>query len=128
MPKIGSEIKGSVRVFPAVVEKPSIAEKPPMIVEKPSTIVEKPTIIVNATVGRPTILTSQENKTQIPRRDREIIPKPEKTVAPKMENNYSSKKDCLHQFGYLRTLPKNAPIPDECFGCQKLVQCLIRET
>jgi type IV secretory pathway VirB10-like protein len=31
---------------------------------------------------------------------------------------------CTHKFKYLRNLPKNAPIPDECFGCPKILECL----
>jgi hypothetical protein len=31
---------------------------------------------------------------------------------------------CVHQFGYLRTMPKNTPIPDECFGCPKVLRCM----
>jgi hypothetical protein len=30
---------------------------------------------------------------------------------------------CNHQFGYLRTLPINAPLPEECLGCDKLIEC-----
>ncbi len=37
----------------------------------------------------------------------------------------SEDKDCLHFFGYLGGLPKNTPIPGECFGCQRIVDCLI---
>ncbi|NIO36296.1 hypothetical protein GTO27_01175 [Candidatus Bathyarchaeota archaeon] len=33
---------------------------------------------------------------------------------------------CLHEFGYLGTLPKNASIPDECLGCPEIVKCLTR--
>jgi hypothetical protein len=31
--------------------------------------------------------------------------------------------ECSHYFGYLRTLPRNASIPDECFGCNRIVEC-----
>jgi hypothetical protein len=31
---------------------------------------------------------------------------------------------CLHFFGYLRNIPKNTLIPDECLGCSKMVECL----
>ena len=31
---------------------------------------------------------------------------------------------CPHEFEYLKTLPKNTPIPDECFGCHKIIECL----
>lgn len=30
---------------------------------------------------------------------------------------------CNHQFGYLRTLPINASLPEECLGCDKLIKC-----
>jgi hypothetical protein len=36
-----------------------------------------------------------------------------------------TRKDCIHFYGYLHSLPKNTPIPDECFGCVKIVDCLI---
>lgn len=32
--------------------------------------------------------------------------------------------ECAHHFGYLRSLPPNTPVPDECFGCPKVMQCL----
>ena len=31
---------------------------------------------------------------------------------------------CVHQFGYLKDMPKNTPIPDECFGCPKVLRCM----
>jgi len=31
---------------------------------------------------------------------------------------------CSHYFGYLRTLPKNSALPDECLGCPKIINCL----
>ena len=43
----------------------------------------------------------------------------------KQTSKNSEDKDCLHYFGYLGGLPKNTPIPGECFGCQKIVDCLI---
>lgn len=39
------------------------------------------------------------------------------------------KKDfegCSHKFGYLKSLPKNTPIPDGCFGCPQILECLMR--
>ncbi len=32
---------------------------------------------------------------------------------------------CKHKFGHLKTLPKNTPIPDECFGCPQILECLM---
>jgi hypothetical protein len=31
---------------------------------------------------------------------------------------------CLHHFGYLKELPEKTPVPAECFGCPKTLQCL----
>jgi hypothetical protein len=31
--------------------------------------------------------------------------------------------ECQHQFGYLQTLPRNTPIPDECLCCDRIVEC-----
>jgi hypothetical protein len=35
-------------------------------------------------------------------------------------------KGCTHKFGYLKNLPKNTPLPDECFGCPQILECLMR--
>jgi len=31
---------------------------------------------------------------------------------------------CNHFLGYLKKIPKNTIIPDECFGCLKMIECL----
>jgi len=31
---------------------------------------------------------------------------------------------CIHNFGYLKNQPKGTSIPDECFGCPKVLRCL----
>lgn len=41
----------------------------------------------------------------------------------KTSKNYDG-KSCSHKFGYLMGLPKNRPIPQECFGCERIVDCL----
>jgi len=30
---------------------------------------------------------------------------------------------CPHVFGYLKKLDKNAPIPDECLSCSRIMEC-----
>jgi len=32
-------------------------------------------------------------------------------------------QECKYRFGYLRTLPKDASIPDECFSCDRIIDC-----
>ncbi len=36
-------------------------------------------------------------------------------------------RDCPHFFGYVKKLPKNTPIPDDCLGCPWIVECLTTE-
>jgi hypothetical protein len=30
---------------------------------------------------------------------------------------------CEHELGYLQTLPRDAPLPDECFSCDRIIEC-----
>jgi hypothetical protein len=30
---------------------------------------------------------------------------------------------CEHELGYLQTLPRDAPLPDECFSCDRIIDC-----
>jgi len=32
--------------------------------------------------------------------------------------------DCAHFIGYLKTRPKDSPIPDECLTCSKILKCM----
>ena len=34
--------------------------------------------------------------------------------------------ECAHYFGYLKTLPRNTPIPDKCFGCTRIMECFMQ--
>jgi len=39
--------------------------------------------------------------------------------------------DCKHRRGYLRSLPRGTPIPEECSSCHKIIDCkfsLVKET
>jgi len=65
---------------------------------------------------------------QIPQIRKEAQPKPSKS--PKgsgEESSLESQRKCSHFFGYVRTLPKNTPIPDECLWCPSIVDCLSHE-
>jgi hypothetical protein len=56
--------------------------------------------------------------------------KPQKIVEERQVPTVSQKQlqerppGCLHFFGYLRNMPKNTLIPDECLRCSKMVECL----
>jgi len=54
----------------------------------------------------------------------DLSPKKLETVS--METSQieeSTPPNCLHYFGYLKFLPKNSSIPDECLTCQKVTEC-----
>jgi hypothetical protein len=46
---------------------------------------------------------------------------PERIIQQSMETETT--QECKYGFGHLRTLPKNAPIPDECYSCDKIIDC-----
>jgi len=49
---------------------------------------------------------------------------PKKTEA---KSSIENQRKCSHFFGYVKTLPKNTPIPDECLWCPSIVDCLSHE-
>jgi hypothetical protein len=65
---------------------------------------------------------------QLPQIRKEAQPKPSKSLkGSNEEGSLESQRKCSHFFGYVRTLPKNTPIPDECLWCPSIVDCLSRE-
>lgn len=46
------------------------------------------------------------------------------SVAEQPTVREGEEKVCPHYVGYLTTLPKGSPFPDECFGCRNVIQCL----
>jgi hypothetical protein len=68
-----------------------------------------------------------------PRLDTDVQEKLSKKKAVKVEKaaEDSVKKqstegfqECAHEFGYLKDMPKNTPVPDECFGCPNVLRCM----
>jgi len=57
---------------------------------------------------------------------KETVPsKPVETPKKLDEKNVSERpRACSHYFGYVKTLPKNTSIPDECLWCPWIVKCL----
>ena len=58
-----------------------------------------------------------------PVKPQKIIEEKQVPTAPKTHVR-ERPSGCLHFFGYLRNIPKNTLIPDECLGCSKMVECL----
>jgi len=48
----------------------------------------------------------------------------EKQSSPPSKSLQARPPECRHFFGYLKKIPKNTSIPDECFGCPRMVDCL----
>lgn len=53
--------------------------------------------------------------------------KPESPKRSGEKGSVESQRKCSHFFGYVKTLPKNTPIPDECLWCPSIVDCLSYE-
>jgi hypothetical protein len=44
-----------------------------------------------------------------------------KDVSNDLQKRFSS--ECNHQLGYLSTFPADAPFPEECLSCNKIIEC-----
>ena len=56
---------------------------------------------------------------------KEAPSKPRETSKKQQEKDVSERpRACSHYFGYVKTLPKNTSIPDECLWCPWIVKCL----
>lgn len=93
-------------------------------------------IFVNSLKTKEKATPPQRTQTQIsPQKIRHPLTKTARPSAPPAKSqeasqlvvsveNQSSNSHCLHHFCYLRTLPKNTPIPSECLGCPRVVECM----
>lgn len=63
--------------------------------------------------------------TQNGKMDTDIVPTHSVDKRTMTSNNLriEAASGCSHQFGYLRTLPTNAPLPEECLSCDKVIDC-----
>jgi hypothetical protein len=49
---------------------------------------------------------------------------PPKSIVEKPdEKKPAEEARCKHELGYLKTLPRNTPIPKECLSCRKIIEC-----
>jgi hypothetical protein len=84
---------------------------------------QPPQLTISATTGGYSEESLEQTSKPIERK--EPLKNQKTAGSQKQPPKTSSVKDCLHFFGYLGGLPKNTPIPGECFGCEKIVDCLI---
>jgi len=78
---------------------------------------KKPTESIQTKAHAETAEIAETEEEQKPKKDEEA----KKSFLLFGERNFEG---CPHKFGYLNSLPKNTPIPDECFGCPQIVECL----
>lgn len=96
----------------------------PEVTQPSGTIKEslrEPTTMGESVPARPPI------ETHIETAEMEEAPKPKEDEESKKSFYLFGEKNfegCSHKFAYLNGLPKNTPIPDECFGCPQIVECL----
>jgi len=50
-------------------------------------------------------------------------PQKEKPLVKSTAKKEKGSSRCSQQFGYLRSLPKNASVPQECLTCKKMLEC-----
>ena len=85
------------------------------------------------TFGKPTVLTDVST---IPRKNYYACPFCNSKIDILVENMkivdikateypkvFDSPAKCARYFGFLNSIPKDAPIPDECLICPKVLQC-----
>jgi len=60
-----------------------------------------------------------------PRKEEEKTER-EKPPLKALEKEETGPSECSHHFGYLAKRPKNAPIPQGCLICSKIVQCMLK--
>lgn len=73
------------------------------------------------------LLTEQNNKTAGTTKANNLIKKEEPANNNKSKSFYlfgvNDFKNCQHKFGFLGKSFDNKPIPNECFGCSKIIEC-----
>lgn len=111
--------------------KPKRPRKQIMPAKAKKTANEKPTPAAENQKIPENRIESVQTRTHVEERVRALtqeIPKKKKNKEAKKSFFLFGKKDfegCPHEFGHLRSLPKNTPIPDECFGCPQILECLM---
>ena len=53
-----------------------------------------------------------------------LLEKVKAVISGQPQNEKEEKtSECLHHFGYLTSCDKDAPIPEECLTCRKMLEC-----
>jgi len=130
-----------------IQKKPKLAVGTPLSQEKPKITIEELLARENylkrseeaiVPVGNQETVTSIES-TEIPEEPTVAVETPKPLSTEQVEASEVSKEEklpttpstsiearpqeCPHYFGYLKTAPKNAAMPEPCFCCPKIMEC-----
>jgi hypothetical protein len=72
------------------------------------------------------VLDAISARPQKEREDIEEVPVKSSKEEGKGPKGEEGPKGCSHHFGYLANRPKDAPFPQECLTCQKIVDCMLK--
>ena len=61
-----------------------------------------------------------------PQKEKEEKKKKEEPPVKPPQKKEKGPSECPHHFGYLANRSKNAPIPQECLVCPKIVDCMLK--
>lgn len=117
-PKCEREIEDSILLTNLSVRPPEQYDACPYCFTKlmPETTVEPEKV----TLSEEVLETSKESSSQ-------VLKKVEKMILGSNEIKEEEKETgCPQEFGYLANRPKDAPIPQECLLCPKIVDCMLR--
>lgn len=68
------------------------------------------------------VATTQQQDEEPPRH---LTTKLRDSKKPNTPTQSTARTACQHNVGYLRTRPKNTPIPEECLTCDHMVDCML---
>ena len=69
-------------------------------------------------------LSRNKRKTLEESRKNIVMPKTSRKEELSYTGSLESSMDCPHHFGYLKTLPLGSSVPQECYNCSRMMQCL----
>jgi hypothetical protein len=118
-------VSGSV-VKEKVVKKPETPEPPTTFVETNAIAKQQlaPSVQSQPVQDQPVKASQvevQDEEEKAPR----VIDKDKESKKSFLLFGKNDFEGCKHKFGHLGKLPKSTPIPEECFGCSQILECLV---
>ncbi len=87
----------------------------------------QPTRFLTKLEGKEQSFTEQNNKASVIVKVNNVTKKEKRGNKNKIKSFYlfeeTNFKSCQHKFGFLGNCFENKPIPNECFGCSKIIEC-----